>query len=193
MRISTPVAFVLGVVLSFAAVTKTAKADVIYTYTGDDFTSAEAPYSTSDFVSASFTFASPLPDNLGFTDGFPAIVSWSLTDQIFTLDPDNTILGRANFTTDAEGAITGWEIYAYNGSSAEIQTFDVPGGSIFDESQAFGAGIAQNLDAPGTWIQESGGASTPEPSTTVLMSLGGSVLVAMRRKHRIRLATQAYL
>ena len=62
----TSFAFISGFLLLFSAIAPAAKADVIYTYTGDDFNtfSGSPPLNSSDFTSASFTFASALPDNL---------------------------------------------------------------------------------------------------------------------------------
>jgi hypothetical protein len=52
-------AFIPGVLLLSAAFTPSAKADVIYTYTGNHFNSFFGTALTaSNFVSASFTFAS---------------------------------------------------------------------------------------------------------------------------------------
>ena len=60
MRISRKAfAFVLGVVLAFAVTEQAAKADIIYTYTGNDFTNVEGNDWTQLPISS--RAGSPLP------------------------------------------------------------------------------------------------------------------------------------
>ena len=60
-----------------------ANADVVYTYTGNDFTFATAPYTTTDRVIASFDLPSVLAPNLVLTTITPS--AWSFTDGVQTL------------------------------------------------------------------------------------------------------------
>ena len=56
-----------------------------YTYTGKDFTSASAPHTTSDSVTASFVLSSPLPPNLNtFTSEAPLVISYTISDGVQT-------------------------------------------------------------------------------------------------------------
>ena len=84
---------------------------VTYTYTGNKFTVAVAPYTTSNFVSGSFTVAAPLGANLvnqvvqplrfSFSDGYQTITDQTgdLTEQLFYV------------YTDASGNITNWFVF----------------------------------------------------------------------------------
>ena len=68
-NIGTVFVFIPGILLLSAAITPTAKADAIYTYTGNDFNSFFGTELTgSNFVTASFTFANALPGELDFAD-----------------------------------------------------------------------------------------------------------------------------
>jgi hypothetical protein len=203
MRISRKAfAFVLGVALAFAVTEQAAKADVIYTYTGNDFTSVypgeysgHGPYSGSDFVSASFTFASPLPDDLalGVVDEAPLLLSFSITDQLITVDSVAAFDENdgPTFQTDGTGDIVAWSIvadYPVLNGGGNFYTSNIPSQEIDtgDGTEVnVGAGtvnLGHNNQDPGTWTETST-SSTPEPSTTVLVSLGGSfLLIAMKRK-----------
>jgi hypothetical protein len=109
-------ALISGFLLFFAAITSSAKADVIYTYTGNDFNSfsGSPPLNSSDFISSSFTFASALPDNLNDVENPGSLLNWSMSDQVDTLSDTggNTLL--IFVSTNASGTITGWGMGADN-------------------------------------------------------------------------------
>jgi hypothetical protein len=166
-----------------------AKADVVYNDTGNDFTFAQAPYSTSDFLSASLTFASPLPDNLSYTSEADALISWSVTDQIDTLDDRNAYIHRANFATNAAGVIVAWDLSVDNyGVSPtppivyELWTSnclqygcaspkDLRGLPIFEGSGE----NPLNSNSPGTWGEVS--VAAPEPVSVALVVIGLAFLL----------------
>ena len=232
MRISRKAfAFVLGVVLAFAVTEQAAKADIIYTYTGNDFTNVGGDdlSSTSDFISGWITFASPLPDNsIEQNNLADSVISWGFTDQVQSIDDDsaNTFLlpvvdpvGLFTFysslddvylATDASGNINQWSITATiigsdNGSGSYFTSYIETNSSLpsFNPTQPANAQDAAlicvpfpnncsqasgglNDQDPGVWTETSV-SSTPEPSTTVLVSLGGSfLLIAMKRKRCTR-------
>jgi hypothetical protein len=120
-----------------------------------------------------------------------------MTDQVFTFDSSDAYLFYDFVATDATGAINEWQFDAETepGGLATIYSAgELPLGSDgmsgYGEPQATGSGYTE-VYAPnplGTWT-ESGGSSTPETSTAVLVSLGGAaLLIATRRKRRTRLA-----
>ncbi len=61
-----------------------ARADTVYTYTGQPFTIAASPYTTDDFVSAVLTTATPLAPNLPLSG--ISLISLSLSDGVQTID-----------------------------------------------------------------------------------------------------------
>jgi hypothetical protein len=78
-----------------------------YTYTGNDFTTVGAPYTTSDSINGYFTIASLAP-NLVDVAIFPLYYIFADGLQTF-----NTSLGFPStffIWTDASGAITSWNI-----------------------------------------------------------------------------------
>jgi hypothetical protein len=189
----------LGLVLAFAVFSPTVQADSItYTYTGNDFTSAEAPYSTSDFLSISITFANPLPANLGVPSGggqqFPVdeaanILTWTVTDQINTLTPSNSTFAQPDFGTDAEGNIDLWNLTINETTSliflniVSDETYPGTAGLDGSDLYSYTTGLSAtgyggpNYGGPvGTWQT-----TTPEPSTVVLLSLGGAILLIRKR------------
>lgn len=194
-------AFIPGVLLLCAAITPTAKADVIYTYSGNDFNSFFGTALTaSNFVSASFTFASALPGNLNFADERGSLLNWTVTDQSNTLSQGGgNYLANLNLSTNASGAITNnlssnWAFFAETtagGPPNWLQIASQDTGIVTDLSEFWLTGsdaawIATISNDPGTWTVTT--AATPEPSLTSL--LGGAILlIAIVRRRQSRQST----
>lgn len=186
-----------SMLLLLAAAGRNANAQVTYTYTGNDFGPIYGTaLTTSDFVSASFTFASPLADGLDFVEESANLLSWTVTDQINTLSmADADVLGF-ELTTNGAGDITNWEFLA---STAVIPPSGIPpnwleigsanyGTYVVDLSefwltQSDPSWIASIPNDPGTWTTTTSAA--PEPSTlglTALLSVAIMVFEIRRRR-----------
>lgn len=154
-------------------------ATVLYTYTGNPFTTAVAPLTTSDFLTFSFTVADPIGASV--TNFQPALLSWSISDG----DPADTITdANPNFTlaleplvlsTDAAGNIIAWTEFVRNTSGVgvyttrkiSVQTIDI----------AFELQLPQHVNAnsfnqndAGTWTSQNVSA-TPEPASFAMLSI----------------------
>jgi hypothetical protein len=183
MRVTFFLALGIG---SLAAVSSSALADqVTYIYTGNDYTMADGLYSLSDYISASFTFSSPLPDNLALTT--PLIVSWTITDGVVDLSSSSNFLSVEEFATNAAGRITQWIIGADElpGPPAQLgeymQTFNSPVAFVEDYSTVDytnnSAPVALNINDPGSWSLLQQSTPIPEPGTAALVWLGGVALL----------------
>jgi hypothetical protein len=164
---------------------------VTYTYTGETFTTIPVaspgfPVTTSDFITASFTFASALPDSLPYNDpdknAGDVILDWTISDQNTTLSSGaGNFLEQAAFDTDASGNIDDWNFEADGNfeclltvSCWNMESYYLSAAltgysnSGLDQSVFFAAGvdsttvIIENRNDPGTWSVTS---TTPEPTT----------------------------
>ena len=141
--------------------TASAGADEIYTYTGNLFSAATSPYSTSDEVTLSFTVAAPLGDNL--SDFFVTPTSFTAFDGVETIS-DNGVVPNIQIYTDSNGKIIEWDI--------DIFTQVQPTPGLFIETKYYHFGdddavftdydkplsdaLASNSGVPGTWNQSVG-------------------------------------
>jgi hypothetical protein len=172
--------------------TQSARAAAIYTYTGNNFTFADGPYSTSDFISVSFTLPTALGDNDALVTITPSAFSFS--DQLHTITNANIGTGSTNFliSTDGNGNITAWVISAINdlpnvpvtGIDTEFTGFipnqeDMALFNLFQQAGA-AAGEGYNMSDPGTWEL------TPEPGSSSLVLLGILGIAFVTRKRRTR-------
>ncbi|MFZ1007580.1 MAG: hypothetical protein WAN65_12125, partial [Candidatus Sulfotelmatobacter sp.] len=78
-----------------------------YTYSGNDFTEAGSPYTTSDRVTGYFTIAT-LGDNLPFATITPTFFSFS--DGVNTFDTSDGIAQTFEVATNSMGQINQWII-----------------------------------------------------------------------------------
>lgn len=81
-----------------------------YTYTGEYFYEAGAPYTTDMRVTALITTSSPIPPNSTNLDISGILTSWSANDGIQTINNTNGVMypnvPPTSFSTDTSGNIT---------------------------------------------------------------------------------------
>lgn len=91
------------------------RANVIYTYTGNHFTSATSPFTTSDSVSGTITLSTALPTNTSLMDFSSDVVAINLTDGVDTINTINTTPGFDEFYfATSGGVITQWAVEVFN-------------------------------------------------------------------------------
>ena len=83
MRLTSNFLKTLFLALGFVLAAAPVYADsYTYTYTGNDYTFAQPPYTTSMNVTGSFTLANPLPANLPVGDITALTTSWQFNDGV---------------------------------------------------------------------------------------------------------------
>jgi hypothetical protein len=169
--------------LSVAYPTSVQAVPTTYQYTGNPFTVATGPYTTSDFVTAMITLAGPLGANMPLTEVTP--IAFTLSDGVQTITnngPGFVFFTSFLFATDASGAISMWSAVVENihdfGTTGAIVTNNDPtdihdSGIVIPEGGPFVFGA--NELTPGEW---SGPISAPDAGSTLslmtltLMALG---------------------
>jgi hypothetical protein len=165
-----------------------ARADTVYTYTGNDFTLVQGPYTTLDSVTGTIVLSAPLPANLSsFTDETALLISYSFSDGVQTLTNLNSHADHFDFQTSPSGAITLWNIsFITVPPTNEIESAKVSLGVAHDLGAAGLGAAGQNDGVPGGW-------TVPEPATLSMMFsglLGLGMLVGVKRYWGNRLATK---
>jgi hypothetical protein len=173
-----------------------ARADVVYTYTGADFSTVNAPFTAGEDVTGTITFSGPLAANLKVLNNqtsnvTPVSFSFStgstLTLTSAHISPNFTFL---EFSTDSAGNITGWDIQIGLGGGGEfhIKNFvDATNTPQLGDQVDLGSVSSNDHGTPGQFAV----AAVPEPSTWAMMILGFCGLGFMARrgkKSALRLA-----
>lgn len=179
-------AAVIAQVAMFGASSANA-AQVIYGYTGNNFTSVFASgYTTSDKITGTITLSSALPDSLTIlTDETALVTSYSFSDGVtaFTnpcCDTGNQTIFE--FMTDASGNITNWIVTLETNDNHTGDLTTEGGVSAFDQSLVGGVLGGDNTGSPGVWSLQSTTSAVPEPASWALLLLGfGAMGWAMRR------------
>jgi len=168
-----------------------AMADTTYTYTGNDFTSADSPYTTADSVTGSFTVASPLGPNFLYQE--VDYTSYSFSDGVQT--ETNAYFAEIYIATDGSGDITHWvvDFVDFVGLTwvstaySPVLTNNSDSGSDYILGQL---DQGSNDNDPGTWTSQTTDtppSPTPEPSPIVLLGTGIiCVLTVLKRRSRPR-------
>jgi hypothetical protein len=173
--------------LALAVVVLTATAvqavPTTYVYTGNPFTTATGPYTTSDFVTGLVTLAAPFPPNRLFSSVTP--LAYTFSDGVLTLTEGNSS-ALYMFATGPFGLPTRWIVTVVGLQGASINTnsgvtaFDRDNVAVFRPEE----GVGLNINAPGIW-RIAGGAVPDTGSSLTLLSLSITALgVAARRFKR---------
>ncbi len=83
---------------------------MMYGYTGQRFTSVEAPYTTNDRITGIITVNRAIPANFMVSDLSTSLLSLSFTDGIQTRSLGNTTICSFEVTTNDEGDIVDWTV-----------------------------------------------------------------------------------
>ena len=181
--------FLFSSALSILVLLMPARADTVYSYTGNPFTTGVTqnsgltplpfgPFTANDSVSGSFTVPTPF----GPFEPLHVITptSFSFTDGVDTITNLNSTLSSFQIRT-ASGHIMDWDIFA-DSNNAFVDTSNImgTGGDEGQETDNQGHFVgAENLDDPGTWTVST---TVPEPSSLLLFGAGAIGLAGAVRK-----------
>ena len=170
---------------------------VTYTYTGNDYTGASSPYTTSMAITASFTFASALAPDTVYTDTtVPTPTAWSISDGVDNITNTSGDTLGLEIATNSVGGVEAWgfatsfteniALVAILSGNDPTQVFGPPGGFpcdsatacdiVFAEAEMHTAFLAGVQGDPGTWMPA---ATVPEPSLTFFIAIGLLVIAGM--------------
>ncbi len=179
------------VLATAASVGPCAFASVVYTYTGNPFTSAYGLLSTTDRVTGSFTLPTAIGDDFN-GEIHPSQYSFTAGDGvIFDQSTPNGGI-QLNIQTDALGYITGWYVGVFINNVADANTCGKPksftacfatedDANLDAPTYPVSAGVNDN--SPGTWSDTAThSAEAPEPSSLEILTIGLLALGIVARK-----------
>jgi len=175
-----------------------ARADFIYTYTGNPFSyvgTGPDVTNVSGYLDVTYSLAANTtydltPNTVGgvlnydFTDGR---TTWDSANYDSSIPSPETISSAFSVTTDANGQIVSWNLNIYSSTGAittcdgnACEAFYSTTNSALDDTNVFFNYDAYNFNSPGTWTET----TVPEPSTVLIFAVGLAGLAAMiaRRK-----------
>jgi hypothetical protein len=166
-----------------------ARADSVYTYTGNPFTTTTGCPPLCE-VTGSFDVATPLAPNLNLATVNPVSFDLSAGTISLTSGSDSLIV-----STNSSGNIILWSwqvIGPANGEQARILTqSSVTAGFTFDDVR-FGTNpapfvgpiVGEVFNSPGSWASGTVGTAMPEPSSLSLLAAGLIGLMGLVVKYR---------
>ena len=172
MKASPKILLALTAVVALSVAYAASVQAATYQYTGNPFTTANAPYTTSDFVSGMLTLASPFAPNMPLTFVTPTAFTFSDGVQTLTNLTSGGVLFQ--FATGPTGAITQWNI-GIKVTGGGIGTTDATGFTTRDTGATSATSFGSNNSSPGTWSSVGGVADTGSTlflMTVTLMALG---------------------
>ena len=178
----------LAVAAFFLSVSPSA-ADVTYLYVGNNFTTfTGTQFNTSEHVSATLTFSTPLAAGLAYGSVTPT--SWSINDGTMGSAGWNSQwqspgIFKFSLATDSSGNISQWSVDIWNGAIQggyrEIYTTQ---NANYTEDMTASFTTDAEVSNPGTWTKQP--SPVPEPCSISLALTGVGALVARRRKKALR-------